>query len=70
MADILNSKLLNNGAGILKKDACVVLVRTERNALVVDEPEKGSVASRVIKGKKRRSKQQTCRMYKDQKMTL
>jgi 6,7-dimethyl-8-ribityllumazine synthase len=34
MADILNSKLLNNGAGILKKDACVVLVRTEWNAAV------------------------------------
>jgi 6,7-dimethyl-8-ribityllumazine synthase len=36
-----NSKLFQNGAGILKKDACVVLVKTEWNAAIVDELEKG-----------------------------
>ena len=38
-----NSKLYQNGAGILKKDACVVLVKTEWNAAIVDELEKGCV---------------------------
>lgn len=38
-----NSKLFQNGAGILKKDACIVLVKTEWNAVIVDELEKGCV---------------------------
>lgn len=43
MADITNSTLLNTGTGILKKDACIVLVKTEWNAAVVDELENGCV---------------------------
>ncbi|HEX7847975.1 MAG TPA: 6,7-dimethyl-8-ribityllumazine synthase, partial [Chitinophagaceae bacterium] len=42
MADIANSKLLDN-AGILKKDACIVLVKTEWNAAIVDELEAGCI---------------------------
>jgi len=38
-----NSKLFQNEPGILKKDACVVLVKTEWNAAIVDELEKGCV---------------------------
>ena len=41
MAEVSNSKLLNVDAGILKKNACVVLVKTEWNASIVDELEKG-----------------------------
>jgi len=41
MADVTNSKLLNIDAGILKKSACVVLVKTEWNSAIVDELEKG-----------------------------
>jgi 6,7-dimethyl-8-ribityllumazine synthase len=41
MAEVTNSKLLNTDAGILKKDACIVLVKTEWNAAIVDELEKG-----------------------------
>ena len=37
------SKLFQTGTGILKKDACVVLVKTEWNAAIVDELEKGCV---------------------------
>jgi 6,7-dimethyl-8-ribityllumazine synthase len=44
MAEVTNSKLLNTEAGILQKDACVVIVRTEWNATVVDALEKGCVA--------------------------
>ncbi|MBS1574916.1 MAG: 6,7-dimethyl-8-ribityllumazine synthase [Bacteroidetes bacterium] len=40
MADIANSKLLNTGIPHVK-DACVVLVKTEWNAAIVDELEKG-----------------------------
>src|ERR1700683_728546 len=40
MAAIGNSKLLQT-AGVLKQDACVVIVRTEWNASIVDEMEKG-----------------------------
>jgi 6,7-dimethyl-8-ribityllumazine synthase len=43
MADVANSKLLHTGAGILKKDACIVLVKTEWNAAIVDELENGAV---------------------------
>ncbi len=41
MAEISNSKLFHIDTGILKKDACIVLVKTEWNAPVVDELEKG-----------------------------
>lgn len=42
MAEISNSNLLKPGAGILNvKDACVVIVRTEWNAGIVDALEKG-----------------------------
>lgn len=41
MAEVTNSKLLNIDAGILRKSACVVLVKTEWNAAIVDELEKG-----------------------------
>lgn len=41
MAEVSNSNLFNNGTGILKKDACIVLVRTEWNAAIVDELTKG-----------------------------
>ncbi len=43
MADISNSKLLNINTGIPKKSACIVLVKTEWNAAIVDELEKGCV---------------------------
>jgi 6,7-dimethyl-8-ribityllumazine synthase len=42
MADISKSNL-KNSTGILSKDACVVLVRTEWNASIVDELEKGCI---------------------------
>ena len=41
MSQVLNSNLYQNSAGILKQDACVVIVRTEWNAAIVDELEKG-----------------------------
>ena len=41
MAEVSNSKLLNIDAGILNKNACVVMVKTEWNASIVDELEKG-----------------------------
>ena len=41
MADVSNSKLLNTDTGILNKDACIVIVKTEWNAAVVDELERG-----------------------------
>src|SRR5688500_2129158 len=44
MAEVANSKLLNTEAGILQKDACVVIVRTEWNAAIVDELERGCLA--------------------------
>lgn len=40
MADVSKSKL-HSTTGILPKDACIVLVRTEWNAAIVDELEKG-----------------------------
>lgn len=45
MAEVSNSRLLNIDAGILKKNACVVLVKTEWNAAIVDELEKGCRAT-------------------------
>ena len=44
MADVTNSKLLHIDTGILNKDACIVLVKTEWNAVIVDELEKGCAA--------------------------
>ncbi len=45
MADIANSKLLKVDTGILNvQDACIVLVKTEWNAAIVDELEKGAVS--------------------------
>jgi 6,7-dimethyl-8-ribityllumazine synthase len=43
MADVNNSKLLNIDAGILNKDACIVIVKTEWNAAIVDELENGCI---------------------------
>jgi 6,7-dimethyl-8-ribityllumazine synthase len=43
MAEVSNSKLLHINAGILKKNAFIVLVKTEWNALIVDELEKGCI---------------------------
>lgn len=43
MAEVSNSKLLQMNAGILTKDACIVIVRTEWNAGIIDELEKGCV---------------------------
>ena len=44
MADITNSKLLHTDTGILNKDACIVLVKTEWNAAIVDQLERGCIA--------------------------
>jgi 6,7-dimethyl-8-ribityllumazine synthase len=41
MAEVSNSKLLQIDAGILNTNACIVIVRTEWNAAVVNELEKG-----------------------------
>lgn len=41
MAEITNSNLYHLDAGILPKDACVVIVRTEWNAAIVDRLEEG-----------------------------
>jgi 6,7-dimethyl-8-ribityllumazine synthase len=44
MADIANSKLLHLDTGILNiQDACIVLVKTEWNAAIVDELENGAI---------------------------
>ena len=45
MADVTNSKLLHIDTGILNiQGACVVLVKTEWNAAIVDELEKGCIS--------------------------
>ena len=41
MAEVSNSKLLQIDTGILEKNACIVIVRTEWNAAVVNELENG-----------------------------
>lgn len=51
MAEIANSKLLSGNTGILKKDACVVLVKTEWNAAIADQLERGAIA--VLEKQKR-----------------
>jgi 6,7-dimethyl-8-ribityllumazine synthase len=45
MADVSNSTLLKNKTGILSEDACVVIVRTEWNADIVDELYRGCVSA-------------------------
>ena len=42
MADV-NKSNLNSLTGILPKDALIVLVKTEWNAAIVDELERGSI---------------------------
>ena len=45
MADVSNSKIMNAATGIPDaKDACIVLVKTEWNAAIVDELERGCIA--------------------------
>jgi 6,7-dimethyl-8-ribityllumazine synthase len=41
MAEVSNSNLLKIDTGILSKNACIVIVRTEWNATVVDRLEEG-----------------------------
>jgi 6,7-dimethyl-8-ribityllumazine synthase len=41
LADISNSNLLEINTGILNKNACIVIVRTEWNAAVIDRLEEG-----------------------------
>jgi 6,7-dimethyl-8-ribityllumazine synthase len=43
MADV-NKSNLKNKTGILSKDACIVVVKTEWNAAIVDELEKGCIS--------------------------
>ena len=45
MADVSNSKLLQTDTGILNKDACIVLVKTEWNAAIVDQLERGAITT-------------------------
>jgi len=52
MADVKKSKL-NNNTGILKKNACIVLVKTEWNAAIVDELERGCVSKLKEQGVKK-----------------
>jgi 6,7-dimethyl-8-ribityllumazine synthase len=49
MADVSNSKLLDT-TGILSKDACIVIVRTEWNAAIVDKLEKGALDLLTARG--------------------
>ena len=44
MATIKNSQLFEKHTGILTKDACVVLVKTEWNASIVNQLERGCIA--------------------------
>jgi len=53
MARVSNSKLLKTKAGILRKDAFIVIVRTEWNADIVDELEKGCVEKLKSSGAKK-----------------
>lgn len=53
MASVHNSKLLQTGTGILNKDACIVLVKTEWNSAVVDQLERGCIAELEKQGLKK-----------------
>ncbi len=44
MADVTKSKLTDLNTGILKKDACIVLVKTDWNAAITDQLERGCIA--------------------------
>ena len=44
MAAITNSKLTDLNTGILKKDACIVLIKTDWNAAITDQLERGCIA--------------------------
>jgi 6,7-dimethyl-8-ribityllumazine synthase len=44
MADVKNSNLHDIDTGILNKDACIVLVKTEWNSVIVDQLERGCIA--------------------------
>ncbi len=50
MASVSNSNLLNTDTGILHKDACIVLVKSEWNAAIVDQLERGCIAALEKKG--------------------
>jgi 6,7-dimethyl-8-ribityllumazine synthase len=41
MADVSNSKLLQISTGILNKNACIIIVKTEWNSAIIDELENG-----------------------------
>jgi len=41
MADINDSELFNTNTGILNRNACIVIIRTEWNAIIVDKLEDG-----------------------------
>lgn len=43
MADILNSNLYNLDTGILPENACIVIVRTEWNAAIIDKLQEGCI---------------------------
>lgn len=45
MADVKNSNLQDIDTGILNKNACIVLVKTEWNATIVDQLERGCIAT-------------------------
>jgi 6,7-dimethyl-8-ribityllumazine synthase len=45
MADVKNSTLLQMNTGILSKNACIVIVKTEWNSEVVDELERGCTSA-------------------------
>ena len=44
MADVTKSNLRDLDTGILNKDACIVLVKTEWTAAIVDQLERGCIA--------------------------
>lgn len=52
MAEVSNSKLLQIDTGILEKNACIVIVRTEWNAAIVDELENGCKKTLSLHGVK------------------
>lgn len=50
MADVRNSKLSEANTGTLPKGACVVIVRTEWNVLIVDRLEEGCTSTLAKQG--------------------
>ncbi|MEO5681064.1 MAG: 6,7-dimethyl-8-ribityllumazine synthase [Chitinophagaceae bacterium] len=50
MAEVSNSKLLEKNTGTLPKGACVVIVRTEWNAAIIDKLEEG--CTRILAAEK------------------